>query len=390
MRILMISDVYVPRVNGVSTSIQTFRKELEDLGHEVYLIAPHYEQCLEQEYRLFRVESRGVPGDPEDRMMKYGKVLGLIPTIEKLDIDLVHIQTPFVAHYAGMKIARALFLPVIATYHTFFEEYLYHYIPWLPKMFLRRCARQFSLKQCQQLDGIITPSSIIAGLLGEYGVTTQPVTIPTGIELAKFAEGDGENFRERLMISTEKRILLNVSRVAFEKNIDSLFEMLRMTLIKIPEAHLVIAGEGPAKVSLMQQVKGMGLSDHVTFVGYLDRNSELIDCYHAADLFVFSSLTETQGLVLLEAMASGIPVVSVAAMGTKEVLRNDLGAKITDGTADDFSAKVIEVLDNKSLHTNLSQAAIAYAAEWDPRKLAIKMESYYYKVAFGQPPRVTP
>ena len=110
MRILMISDVYVPRVNGVSTSIQTFRKELEDLGHEVYLIAPHYEQCLEQEHRLFRVESRGVPGDPEDRMMKYGKVLGLIPTIEKLDIDLVHIQTPFVAHYAGMKIARALFL----------------------------------------------------------------------------------------------------------------------------------------------------------------------------------------------------------------------------------------------------------------------------------------
>ncbi|MEC7188611.1 MAG: glycosyltransferase, partial [Pseudomonadota bacterium] len=179
-------------------------------------------------------------------------------------------------------------------------------------------------------------------------------------------------------------------RVAFEKNIDSLFEMLRMTLIKIPEAHLVIAGEGPAKVSLMQQVKEMGLSDHVTFVGYLDRNSELIDCYHAADLFVFSSLTETQGLVLLEAMASGIPVVSVAAMGTKEVLRNDLGAKITDGTADDFSAKVIEVLDNKSLHTNLSQAAIAYAAEWDPRKLAIKMESYYCKVAFSQPPRVTP
>ena len=134
MRILMISDVYVPRVNGVSTSIQTFRKELEDLGHEVYLIAPHYEQCLEQEQRLFRVESRGVPGDPEDRMMKYGKVLGLIPTIDKLDIDLVHIQTPFVAHYAGMKIARALFLPVIATYHTLFEEYLYHYIPWLPKM----------------------------------------------------------------------------------------------------------------------------------------------------------------------------------------------------------------------------------------------------------------
>lgn len=390
MRILMVSDVYFPRVNGVSTSIQTFRKELEKLGHEVYLIAPQYEQCQEQEHRLFRVESRGVPGDPEDRMMKYGKILSLIPTIEKLNIDLVHIQTPFVAHYAGMRIARELFLPVIATYHTLFEEYLFHYIPWLPRIFLRWCARQFSRKQCQQLDGIITPSSIIAGLLGEYGVTTQSVTIPTGIELGKFAKGNGENFRERFMISSDKQILLNVSRVAFEKSIDRLFEMLRMTLIKVPKAHLVVAGEGPAKASLMKQVKGMGLSDHVTFVGYLDRNSELVDCYHAADLFVFSSLTETQGLVLLEAMASGIPVVSVAAMGTKEVLRNGLGAKITDGTANDFSAKVVEVLGDKSLHSNLSQAAITYAAEWNPRKLAKKMAGYYDDIGVGQPPRVAP
>ena len=140
----------------------------------------------------------------------------------------------------------------------------------------------------------------------------------------------------------------------------------------------------------MKQVKGMGLSDHVTFVGYLDRNSELVDCYHAADLFVFSSLTETQGLVLLEAMASGIPVVSVAAMGTKEVLRNGLGAKITDGTANDFSAKVVEVLGDKSLHSNLSQAAITYAAEWNPRKLAKKMAGYYDDIRVGQPPRVAP
>ena len=390
MRILMVSDVYFPRVNGVSTSIQTFRKELEDLGHEVYLVAPHYEQCQAQEHRLFRVESRGVLGDPEDRMMKYSKVLSLIPTIEGLNIDLVHIQTPFVAHYAGIKIARKLFLPVVATYHTLFEEYLYHYIPWLPKIFLRWCARQFSLTQCQQLDGVITPSSIIAGLLVGYGVKTPAVTIPTGIEFGKFSKGDGKKFRERIEIVSDKRILLNVSRVAFEKNIDSLFDMLRVTLVEIPEVHLVIAGEGPAKESLIQQAREMGLSDHVTFVGYLDRNSELIDCYHAADLFVFSSRTETQGLVLLESMASGIPVVSVAEMGTKEVLRDNLGAKITDGTAEDFAAKVVKVLNDTDLHSNLSQTAIAYAAEWDSRQLAKEMADYYEDIRAGQLTEVAP
>lgn len=380
MRILMVSDVYFPRINGVSTSIQTFRTELESAGHRLHLIAPGYDESYEDDESVIRIPSREVILDPEDRMMRYRSITKLIPMLRELDFDLVHIQTPFVAHYAGIRLARELAIPCVTTYHTLFEEYLYHYIPWLPKSLLRWCARQFSLTQCQQVNGVISPSKIIADLLLDYGVTKPIVSIPTGIEAGKFAVGDGQSFREKLGIGPQKRLLLNVSRVAFEKNIGRLIEVLANILPEIPDAHLVLAGEGPAKATYVQQVKDLGVEQYVSFTGYLDRDTELLDCYHAADIFVFSSGTETQGLVLLEAMATGTPVVSVAKMGTKEVLVEGKGVRITDGSIEDFSRKVIEILQDSQLHSELSRAAVQYAMEWDSGRLAEKMSAYYRDV----------
>ena len=385
MRILMVSDVYFPRINGVSTSIQTFKTELEAAGHSVFLIAPRYEESYVDDEFVMRVPSRGVMLDPEDRMMEYHAVLRLLPKIRELEIDLVHIQTPFVAHYAGTRIARELGAPCVTTYHTLFEEHLYHYIPWLPKSLLRWCARRFSLSQCQQVNGIITPSNIIAELLKKYGVTNPIISIPTGIKSEQFATGDGSAFRQKLNISQNKKLLLNVSRVAFEKNIGSLLEVTKLLLTKQPHVHLVIAGEGPAKQTYMQQAIELGIEEHVSFVGYLDRNTELVDCYHAADLFVFSSCTETQGLVLLEAMAAGTPVVSVAEMGTKEVLVEGKGVRITDGSVEDFSNKVVDVIGNSQTHHELSESAKHYVKEWDSSHLAEKMLAYYSDIAMDWP-----
>ena len=134
MRILMISDVYFPRINGVSTSIQTFRRGLHAAGHETVLIAPQYPAGdAGQEGRIIRVPSRYLPRDPEDRIMKAGELRALRPELRKSGFDLVHIQTPFLAHYHGVSIARQLGVPVIETYHTYFEEYLHHYVPLIPR-----------------------------------------------------------------------------------------------------------------------------------------------------------------------------------------------------------------------------------------------------------------
>ncbi|MBI3530508.1 MAG: glycosyltransferase [Betaproteobacteria bacterium] len=174
MNVLMISDVYFPRVNGVSTSIQTFRRELAALGHEVDLIAPAYPARYAEDSHTLRVASRFVPLDPEDRMMKVREVRALLPRLREGRYDLVHIQTPFVAHYVGIEIADALGVPRVETYHTFFEEYLFHYVPVLPRGVLRGLSRHFSRKQCNRMNALIVPSSPMRDKLAQYGVQERP------------------------------------------------------------------------------------------------------------------------------------------------------------------------------------------------------------------------
>lgn len=372
--------MYFPRINGVSTSIQTFKSEFERAGHKVILIAPEYSGTDIKDESILRIDSRSIPFDPEDRMMKSSCIKKLIPDLKKHDFDIVHIQTPFVAHYSGTKIAKALGIPCVITYHTLFEEYLYHYIPLVPKRLLKFFARRFSSSQCNQAKGVIAPSSIIVELLENYGVKNKIEIIPTGINSKKFEKGDGNKFRKAFNIPNEKKMLLNVSRVAFEKNIGLLINVVHRLKQKLPEIILVIAGEGPAKNAYMQQAKKLKLDNNIAFVGYLDRDSELIDCYHSADIFVFSSVTETQGLVLLESMAAGTPVVSVAAMGTKDILVDCKGACISNGEIDDFCNKVVSLLTGEKTYLDTKNAAISYARQWDCETLANKMISFYQEL----------
>lgn len=377
MRILMISDVYFPRINGVSTSIQTFKTEFEKLGHEVTLIAPDYPADYPTDPTIIRIPSRGVLFDPEDRMMRFREIIRLGDQLAGQDFDLIHVHTPFVAHYAGVKLARLLGLPLVITYHTLFEEYLYHYIPFLPRVLLKKFARHFSRTQCNQAHSIIAPSSVIVELLQRYGVSQSIEVIPTGIHCERFRHGDGQRFRERLGLGPDRKLLLNVSRVAFEKNIGLLIDVVNRVREQVPEVCLVIAGEGPAKKSYQQQVQRLGLDAHVLFVGYLDRATALIDCYHSADLFVFSSRTETQGLVLLEAMAAGVPVVSVAAMGTRDILLDCDAAMIVEDNVAHFSATLIQLLRDSEATQRLASAAEASAARWDSEVLARRMLAHY-------------
>ena len=179
MRVLMVSDVYFPRVNGVSTSIETFRRTLAEQGVEVRLVVPRYGD-EGHEGGVVRVAGRSVPGDREDRLLAWGEMHRAVLESAR-DCDLIHIQTPFVAHYAGLKAARTLGLPVIATYHTLFEEYLQHYARFIPAGWLRGQARRFSRRQCNDLDAVVVPSSAMRQRLASYGVTTPMTVLPTGI-----------------------------------------------------------------------------------------------------------------------------------------------------------------------------------------------------------------
>ncbi len=373
----MISDVYFPRINGVSTSIQTFALELLKLGHEVTLLAPDYGEVVEEPFEVIRIPARAVPMDPEDRLMSYRAIRRMLPELRQRQFDLIHIQTPFTAHYAGLHLARKLGLKAVETYHTFFEEYLDKYIPLLPSSLLRFIARRFSSRQCNAVDCLVVPSQAMLNVLQEYGVTTPAHVIPTGIRLEQFRQGDGERFRERFAIPWEQPLLLYVGRVAEEKNIPFLIEVMARVVVKIPEALLLITGEGPARESLEQQARDLNLSRYVRFLGYLDRHGELEDCYSAADLFLFASRTETQGLVLLESMALGTPAVSTAVMGTSEVLVDGEGCLVAEEDVADFSAKVVALLQDPDQRNTLSLSAKHYAESWTAPVMARKMEALY-------------
>lgn len=376
MRILMISDVYFPRVNGVSTSIQIFMRELEQLEHAVTLIAPDYGQT-ETQPNIIRIPSRGVMFDPEDRMLKRRLVLKLRRQLRQQNFDVIHIQTPFVAHYLGVALAREFGIPCVESYHTYFEEYLFHYVPFLPKTWMRWVARHFTRAQCNDVNAVIVPSTAMQEVLTAYGVTTPMHIIPTGMELDRFKGGDGARFRTTFSIEPDRPVMVFIGRVAFEKNIDFLLQVVAHLRSNMPDILLVIAGEGPAVKPLKRQVQQFGLEHNVLFVGYLSRDKDLPDCYVAGDIFVFASRTETQGLVLLEAMALGVPVVSTARMGTIDILRPNRGALVAEEHVELFAHAAERVLTNPLLRERLRREALEYVKEWSAPAMAAKLLELY-------------
>ena len=378
MNILLISDVYFPRVNGVSTSIRTFAEQLQKLSHSVHLIAPDYGVETEDEAWITRVPARSIYFDPEDKLMKYGEVLRLLPILKSKNFDLVHIHTPFIAHFAGLKIAKKLALPVLETYHTFFEDYLHHYLPIIPKNIAKNLARLISKKQCNQLDAIIAPSKPMLDVLRGYGVTVPAEVIATGLQANSFVEADGNAFRQKNNISLSKQMLLYVGRVAHEKNIGFLLKVLKQLTLQQPDVLLVITGEGPAEQTLHQQVHALGIEKNVQFIGYLDRNTELNACYKAADIFVFASKSETQGLVLLEAMAQGTPVVAIAELGTASILIEGQGAHIATEEPIEFADKINDLLSNTLARKILGDIGKTYALKhWTASAKAEQMLHFY-------------
>lgn len=379
MRVLMVSDVYFPRINGVSTSIETFRGALPSHGVAATLVAPSYGDEAPAA-GVIRVPSRRVLGDPEDRLAHYAKLRRAVLKAA-VDCDVIHVQTPFAAHYAGLHAARVLNKPVIATYHTLFEEYLQHYIPWLPASALRSLARRFSRGQCNELDAVIVPSAAMRSRLRDYGVSRPLHVLPTGLPASAFTPGDGAAFRARHGIEPARPMVLFVGRVAHEKNIAFLLEAVALARRDLPELLFLVTGEGPARDYLQRQAGSLGLREHVRFVGYMDRTRELPAAYAAADAFIFASRTETQGLVLLEAMAQRCPVVGLSVMGTADILEPRRGCRVAPDDAAGFARVLVELLNDPVSRIRLGDAARGYAHEWSDQALAAKLAALYRGLA---------
>jgi 1,2-diacylglycerol 3-alpha-glucosyltransferase len=386
MNILMLSDVYFPRVNGVSTSIATFRASLATMGHESTLIAPDYGDGRDDDSGIVRIPSRYLLLDPEDRILKSGDILALETDLARRRFDLLHVQTPFIAHHVGVKLAGRLGIPAVESYHTYFEEYLYHYVPFLPRAMLRFLARALTRRQCNRMDAVIVPSGAMHDVLRRYGVRSPVSIIPTGIEPGDLPAGSRQRFCATHGIDPARPLLVHIGRVAHEKNIAFLLAVLDTVRRTVPDVLLVIAGEGPALLSLRRRALELGLERNVRFLGYLKRGPELSDCYCAGDVFVFASATETQGLVLLEAMTLGVPVLSTAVMGTRDILAAGKGALVAEASVADFAAKSLRLLGNPHLRERLGAEARQHAACWSAETMAQRLVDLYRQVIANRSP----
>ena len=312
MRIGLFTDTYFPQVSGVATSIRTLKTELEKLGHTVFIFTTTDKDVNRYEdWQIIRIPS--VPFFAfKDRRIAYRGFSTALEIARQYQLDIIHTQTEFSLGLLGVWIAKELRIPVVHTYHTQYEDYVRYIAKGMvirPSM-VKYIVRGFM----SDLDGVICPSEIVYDLLMKYKVKVEKRVIPTGIELAKFERPEltKENvadLREKLGISNQETMLLSLSRVSYEKNIQAILAALPKVLEENPNVKLVVAGDGPYLSDLKAQAKRLNIIDVVIFTGMI-APSETALYYKAADFFISASTSETQGLTYLESLASGTPIIA--------------------------------------------------------------------------------
>jgi len=386
MNICLVTDTYLPRVNGVVQSIRTFAREFRNQGHRVFIMAPKFPEYQDEEQDIWRFPSHYIFFDPEDRIGNpfLAESRELLRRLSEMKIDIIHTQTPFTLGMTALYWARTFKVPVVHTYHTLFEAYVHHYIRFVPEFVGRGLAASVSKWYCNHHDLTIVPSSSIYETLKGYGISKPIVVLPTGIDLTPFKGPlEGPRMRKEMGFADDEPMLLTMGRVAHEKNLPFLFDVMEQLRARQPKARLVICGQGPALEDTKAECTRRKLDDKVVFKGYLNRK-DWADLYAAADLHLLASVTETQGLVLTEAMAAGTPCVAVAAMGVKDVMAGGGGLAVNLDVKE-FTDAVNTLLIDKKLYAAKIEEAKRQAQDWSIQHKAAQMIGEYQKLIDNWP-----
>ncbi|KRM71141.1 glycosyltransferase family 4 protein [Lacticaseibacillus brantae] len=342
MNIGIFTDSYFPQVSGVATSIKTLKDDLERKGHSVYIFTttdPHVpEDAVEP--NIFRFSSVPFVSFTDRRIAVRG-LFHASKVAKELDLDIVHTQTEFSMGYIGKFVARQLKIPTVHTYHTMYEDYL-HYVMnghLLKPYHVKQMTRAF----LYHVSGVVAPSERVLDTLTRYGVKSPISIIPTGVDLTQFQTSHNPDLRGQLGL-TDVPVLLSLSRVAYEKKIDHVIAAMPEILKQVPNAVLLVVGDGPAKEDLEAQAQSLGLGDHVRFTGEINHD-EVENYYHAADVFVSASDTESQGLTYIEALAAGIKVVGLTGEYTQSLL-DDPAIGTTFSTSSEMVHQVVNYLEH--------------------------------------------
>lgn len=382
MRIGFFTDTYTPQINGVVTSIRLFKKALEQRGHEVYVFAPDPDHHEDGDVTV-RFPSMPFLFQKEMRVA-FPLSIEALRLLDKGQFNIIHSHDPFSIGLFGLNLARRQRVPYVHTYHTLYPEYV-HYV-WDTRL-TRKLAERLSREFCDACDSIIAPSSKVAGYLYDWGVQRQIEVIATGVNIDRYSKANPSSLaglRERLSLRPGERILLFMGRLGREKNIELLLRALWHC--KTESIRLLICGDGPYRAELQSLARELGIDSKVTFAGYL-QGDDSVAAYHLADIFVFASTTETQGLVIGEAMAAGLPVIAVRDRATCDFVSHEVTGLITAPRPESMANAIDRALFSDSILKEYSNNALEEVANYSISRQAEKLEAHYMNAISGYVPR---
>ncbi|MBC2389177.1 glycosyltransferase family 4 protein [Listeria booriae] len=379
MNIGIFTDTFFPQISGVATSIKTMEKELTKRGHNVYIFTTSDPQAdlVAEEGKVFRFSSIPFVFFPERRIAIAGtqKVAHLI---KRLEIDVIHTHTEFSMGLIGKKMAKKFHLPVLHTYHTMYEDYL-HYIG-KGKLITQGVVQRLSRAFCESMDTVIVPTEKVQSSLRRYGVTNHIRIIPTGTEFKsfqadRFSKQEVAETKAQLGIAETDKVIVSIGRVAQEKGIDIIVRAFPSILERVPNAKLLIVGDGPARKDLEELAFTEGVSKSVIFAG--EQAWETIGrFYRLGQVFVSASTSETQGMTYIEAMASGIPVIAKADRSNEDlILDRQTGRRFTSDW--ELPAMVVDLLERPEVARELVSNAYQHIEKFSAEQFGANIEQLY-------------
>lgn len=360
MKILMVTNTFTPHVGGVAHSVERFTVEYRKLGHEVLVVAPTFEGEDGEKPGVLRIPAiQRFNGSDFSVPMPIPRLVAA--EVQNFDPDIVHSHHPFLLGDTALRVAAWRDIPVVFTHHTLYERYT-HYVP-VNQTRLACFVIELTTGYCNLCDAVIAPSRSIEQLLRERGVTSPISVVPTGIDLERFRAGDGSAFRRDHGISPSACVVGHVGRLAEEKNLAFLATSVARFLATRADSRFLVVGEGPAAETIVEKLADRGLADRLLAVGRRT-GRDLANAYAAMDVFAFASHSETQGIVLVEAMAAGVPVVAVDAPGVREVVRDgENGRLLARDAEEEFASALQSVVSLEGEQRDRLAASLVATAE---------------------------
>ena len=376
MKIAFFTNNYLPNVYGVPMSVETFRKEFESLGHEVFIFAPNYSDYQDKNRNVFRYPSL-------DINIKFRLPLGIPCSckmdkiIKDLEIDIIHSHHPNLLGSVAMKWAKKKNIPLVFTWHTLYDQYT-NFVPFLPAKFSANWIIKDAVKYANKADIVVAPTESLMPIIKKWGVTNSNIIpVATGVAEEEFLNVNRNEIRDRYSIKENEILLLLVSRLTAEKNIQFLFDAIVKVLKEDIDTKFMLVGDGYLVSELKDKVKKENLEDRIIFAGIVEREN-IKNYYAAGDIFVYASKSETQGMIITEAMYMGLPIVAVKATGIESLVENNLNGILTSENRNEFISAVKKLIENQDLREKMSVESSKIAREKYTSKIcATKMLEVY-------------